>query len=247
MKTQKSKILKKILIVFIIILAVIGITDKIILPLVVSGSEVKVPDLIGKHKDEAYRVLEESGLQPIVQTSRFDESIKRDHIMFQKPAAGITVKSGRRIYLTISGGNALIKVPSLVGKTVRDAQLTLDRMGLKIGQVEMIESEFPQELIVEQQYMPGREISEGSSVAVKVSIGPQIGMIRVPNILGKSLSEVESILKSNSLQVGIKTYIHSANLLPNTVVDQQPSENTLVSIGDSINVVLTQNKNGELR
>ena len=81
----------------------------------------------------------------------------------------------------------------------------------------------------------------GSAINVKVSLGPQIGMIRVPNILGKSLKEAEGILKYNSLRVGFRTYINSSTLLPNTVVDQQPSENTLVPIGDSVNVVLTQN------
>jgi beta-lactam-binding protein with PASTA domain len=60
--------------------------------------------------------------------------------------------------------------------------------------------------------------------------------------LGKSLRDAENILKENSLKIGLKTFIQSSTLLPNTVVDQQPSENTLVGIGDSVNVVLTQSK-----
>ena len=70
-------------------------------------------------------------------------------------------------------------------------------------------------------------------------------MIRVPNLLGKSLFEAESILKNNSLKLGSRTYINSPSLLPNTVVDQQPSESALIKVGDSVNVVLTQNKFGE--
>jgi serine/threonine-protein kinase len=67
-------------------------------------------------------------------------------------------------------------------------------------------------------------------------------MIRVPNILGKSLIEAENILKSNSIKLGNKTYIYSLSLLPNTVVDQQPSESTLIKIGDSVNVIISQSK-----
>ena len=70
-------------------------------------------------------------------------------------------------------------------------------------------------------------------------------MIRVPNLLGKSLFEAETLLKSNSLKLGSKTYIHSLSLLPNTVVDQQPSESALIKVGDSVNVVLTQSKFGD--
>ena len=69
-------------------------------------------------------------------------------------------------------------------------------------------------------------------------------MIRVPNLLGKSLSDAENIIKGDDLKLGTKTFIYSSNLLPNTVVDQQPSENTLLKIGDTVNVVLTQSKIG---
>ena len=130
---------------------------------------------------------------------------------------------------------------------MRDAQLTLENVGLKLGQIDSIESELPANLIVEQQYFQGRELPKGSYVNVKISLGPQEGMIRVPGLIGKSLTEAEAILKSLSLVVGHKSFIHSNKLLPNTIVDQQPSEGNLLKVGDSINVVLTTNKIGEIR
>lgn len=244
MKTKSSIILKKAAIFLLAIVGAFLLIDKIILPFYISGTEITVPNLVGKHKDEAVRLLEDANLQPIVQTSRFDENIGRDHVMFQKPYAGAQVKENRRIYLTISGGSAQIRVPSLISKTVRDASLTLERIGLKLGNVDPVESEFPSDLIVEQSIIPGREVDQGSVVHVKISIGPQMGMIRVPNILGKSLAEAENILRLNSLRIGTKTYIYSNTLLPNTIVDQQPSENSIIAVGDSVSVVLSQSKSG---
>ncbi|MBX3008187.1 MAG: PASTA domain-containing protein [Melioribacteraceae bacterium] len=244
MKTKSSIILKKAAIYILVLIGTFLLIDKIVLPFYISGTEIAVPNLVGKHKDDAVRMLEDANLQPIVQTSRFDENISRDHVMFQKPNAGALVKENRRIYLTISGGSAQIRVPSLISKTVRDASLTLERMGLKIGNVDPIESEFPADLIVEQSIVPGREVDQGSVIHVKISIGPQIGMIRVPNILGKSLAEAENILRLNSLHIGTKTYIYSSTLLPNTIVDQQPSENSIIAVGDSISVVLSQSRSG---
>ena len=240
MKKPTKKFWKIILVLFVGFVAFLVILDDIIMPIYVSGKEVQIPNVVGKNKDDAVKMLEDSGLNPIVQTSRFDQKYQKNQVIFQKPSGGTTVKQNRRIYLTISGGEPLLTMPSLISKTLRDAQVSLEKMGLKIGKVDSVESEFPPNTIVEQQYFEGKEIAVGTSVGLKVSIGPKVGMIRVPNLLGRSLTEAEEILRSSSLKIGNKTYISSPTLLPNTVVDQQPSENTLIDSGDSVSVVLSK-------
>lgn len=224
------------------ILIILIIVDNIILPYYVSATEYRVPDVVNMHKDEAIRILKELNLNPIVHTSRYDQKYEKDHVMFQNPYPNTLVKEGRRIYLTISGGEQTVKMPNLINKTVRDAQITLERVGLVLDSVENVESEFLPNTVVEQQYREGTDLYQGTLVSIKVSIGPKLGMVRVPNILGKSLNEAENILKTYSLRIGIKTFIHSTTLLPNTVVDQQPSQDDLVAVGDSIDVVITQSK-----
>ncbi len=224
------------------ILIILIIFDNIILPYYVSATEYRVPDVVNMHKDEAIRILKELNLNPIVRTSRYDQKFEKDHVMFQNPYPNTLVKEGRRVYLTISGGEQTVKMPNLINKTIRDAQITLERVGLVLDSVENVESEFLPNTVVEQQYREGTDLYQGTLVSIKVSIGPQLGMVRVPNILGKSLNEAENILKTYSLRIGIKTFIHSTTLLPNTVVDQQPSQDDLVAVGDSIDVVITQSK-----
>jgi len=237
-----KKFWNKLLIIFVIFFAILFVLDYVVLPCYVSGTESKVPNVVGKNKDEAIKILHDANFNPIVQTSRFDQKYQKDEVISQKPIADIIVKENRRIYLTVSGGDPIVKMPSLINKTIRDATITLERFGLILGKIDSVESEFPSATIVEQQYFEGREIAKGSTVNLKVSIGPKVGMVRVPNLLLKSLSEAENILKSNSLRLGNKIYIYSASYLPNTVADQDPSEDTLVKIGDSVNVVLTQSK-----
>jgi serine/threonine-protein kinase len=244
MKMPTSKFWNKLLITLVVFFAVMFVVDYIVLPFYVSGTEVKVPNVIGKNKDEAIKILRDANFNPIVQTPRFDQKYKKNQVISQKPAADVVVKENRRIYLTVSGGEPIVKMPSIISRTLRDAVVTLERAGLVVGKIDSVESEFPSATIVEQQYHEGREIAQGTTINLKVSVGPQVGMVRVPNLLMKSLSEAESILKANSLRVGNKIYIHST-LLPNTVVDQDPAENTLIHIGDSVNVVLTQSKINE--
>ena len=245
MKLKTKNNLRKIGIIAGAILIFLLIFDYILMPLYISGREHNIPNVIGKNKDEAIKILDDTGLNPIVQTSRFDQKYQKDHVVFQKPAPNTSVKTNRRVYLTISGGESTVKMPALISKTIRDAKINLERIGLVLGKIDSVESEFPVNLIVEQQYFNNKELAKGTTVNIKVSIGPKVGMIRVPNLLGKSLSDVEKILKENALKIGAKTFIYSSNLLPNTVVDQLPSENALLKIGDTVNVVLTQSKIGK--
>lgn len=242
MKFISKSTLNKILLYGISLVVTIIIIDSIILPYYVSGSELKVPNVIGKHKEEAIRILKELNLVPIINTSRYDEKYEKDYVIFQKPLPGTYVKEKRKIYLTISGGLQTVKMPFLLSKSVRDAQIILQKLGLVLDSLEQIESDFPPNTIGEQQYPEGKELPVGTKVKLKVSIGQSIGKIRVPNLIGKSLIEAEKLLKSYSLKIGLRTYIYSKSLLPNTIVDQEPAENTLLNAGDSVNVVVTLNK-----
>ena len=240
MKKPTKKFWKILLVLLIGFIAFLVILDDIIMPIYVSGKEVSIPNVVGKDKDIASKILEDAGFNPVLEPARFDQKYKKDQVIFQKPSGGSIVKLNRRVYLTVSGGEPTLTMLPLVGKTLRDAQVSLEKMGLKIGKVDSVESEFPPNTIVEQQYFEGKEIAMGTSVDLKVSIGPKVGMIRVPNLLGRSLNEAEEILRSSSLKIGNRTYISSPTLLPNTVVDQQPSENTLIDSGDSVSVVLSK-------
>jgi len=239
MKNSSKKYFVIPLVLFLSVITILIILDNFVLPYFVKADEYKVPNVVGMHKVQALKTLKDLNLNPIVQTARYDEKFRRDHVIFQKPTANTTVKENRRVYLTVSGGVQVVTMPFLINKTIRDAMITMERVGLTISEIEEIESELPTNTIIEQQYLEGKELAKGTSVKVKVSIGPKAGMVRVPNLLGKSLAEAENLLRSYSLRIGVKSYIVSGNLLPNTIVDQQPSESSLVSVGDSINIVLT--------
>ena len=245
MKKPSKNIWKPIVAALILILGVLLVIDLLIMPFYVSGSEAKIPNVVGMNKDEAFNIIEDANLSPVIQTTRYDEKYEKDKVIFQKPEANKLVKEGRRVYLTISGGEPLVRVPFLINKTIRDAQVTLDRAGLLLGEIDSVESELDADLIVEQQYFQGRELAKGSKVNVKISIGPQLGMVRLPSLIGRSYSEVENTLKSLSLRFGSKIYVRSSGYLPNTIIDHTPAEGSLIKVGDSVNVWITGNKIGD--
>lgn len=239
-----KKILKKLfyipLIALVILLALILLVDKVAFPWYVSAPEYDVPNVVGLNKDEAIKILSELNLNPILEGPRYDARYPKDHVIFQKPNSGVLVKEGRRIYLFVSGGESLIKMPLLFGKTFRDTKVTIERLGLVLGEVEEVKSEMPAGRIIEQEPTEGIDVPKGTEVLLKVSVGPKIGMIRIPNLLGKPFKEAETLLRRNSLRIGKKTFLTSPSLLPNTIIDQYPGENKLVVVGDSVDVVITK-------
>ncbi|MBU1678672.1 MAG: PASTA domain-containing protein [Bacteroidetes bacterium] len=229
-------------VLLVVIVAAIYSFNNYLMPYYVEAPKLQVPNVVGMNKVDAARILQEFNLNPIEVGPRFDSRYREGEVFFQKPSAGMDVKERRRVYIHISGGEPLVKMPKLINKTVRDAKVTLERLGLHLGRLREIKSELPLNTIIDQEFVEGTNLDRGDSVSLHVSIGPRVGMIRVPNILGKSEKEADKILRGNNLKIGERTYIISPTVLPNTIIDQYPSYGSLLNIGDSIEVVIAKSK-----
>jgi serine/threonine-protein kinase len=241
-----KKIIKRLIITGIILsLIAIGTffgVNKYLMPSIVEAPELTLPNVVGLDKAEAIKILEELNLSPIEVGPRYDSRYKADQVLFQKPYAGTKVKVHRRVYIHISGGEPQIKMPQVVNKTLRNARVNIEGVGLFVGEVEEIRSELPMGIVVEQEFEAEFKLEKGDSVDLKVSIGPQSGMVRVPNIIGKSIKEANKILIRQNLNLGERTYSESPTLLPNTIISQTPSQDFLLNIGESVDVIISKSK-----
>ena len=243
-KNLQDPVVKKILWILFALFAIVLLLDNVILPWYVSSPIEKVPDVVGKTENDAVSLLRSQDLEPIVGDTTYDEKFPEGSIIFQRPRAGETVKEGRRVYLFISGGEPIVHVPQLTGKSVRDAKFSLERLGLKLGEIDQETSNYPKDMIYDQQYTEGTPLKRGESVNVTVSSGStQTGSIEVPDLIGKSLSEAEKILADSSLKVGKINYQPSFSLLPNTILDQYPSKGNKINPGDAVDLFVTKTAN----
>ena len=236
----KNPLVRKLLYVLIGFVAFIVLLNDVIMPWYVSEPEEKVPSVISMKEEKALDILKKANLEPVISDTTFDERYPRGTIILQKPNGGETVKEGRRIYLFVSGGEPVVLVPSLKGKSVRDAKFSLERIGLKLGNVNNVPSTNPKNMIYDQQYVEGTPLKKGDSVGVTVSAGEEYGEITVPDLIGKSLTEAEQILADSSLSVGKINYQPSFSLLPNTVLDQYPSKGNKANKGDQVDLFVTK-------
>jgi serine/threonine-protein kinase len=97
---------------------VIILLNYLIMPWYVHSAETKVPGVIGMKDTEAMNVLEQAGFKPMISDTSFGLDFAAGTIFLQKPDAGKLVKEGRTVYLFISGGEKVVLVPMLTGKSL---------------------------------------------------------------------------------------------------------------------------------
>ncbi len=210
------------------------------MPWYVSSPETNVPEVVGMQLEEATNLLETEGFKPLISDTSYGLKLPVGAIFMQKPEAGEVVKEGRTIYLFVSGGEKVISVPLLKGKSIVDAKFALERIGLKLGRIERIPSSQPEDMIFDQQFAEGTLLKQGEIVGVTVSAGRGGGEIIVPDLIGKSLSEAKKILSDSSLVIGKINYQPSSTLLPNTILDQYPSSGNTLNPGDAVDLFATK-------
>lgn len=243
-KLLQIPFVKKTLIGLGIFALIILLLDLIIIPWYVSSKEVVVPNVIGKHENEAVQLLKKEGFDPAISDTSFVENISKDHVFLQKPEPGKIVKEGRTVYLFVSGGEQIVSVPVLKGKSLIDSKFALERVGLKLGYVNEVASNYPRDMIFDQQYVEGTPLKKGKTVSVTLSTGSASGDIIVPDLIGKSLTQARIILNDSSLTVGKINYQISSTLLPNTILDQYPAPGNKLNAGEKVDLFIT--KTGQL-
>ena len=88
------------IVVAIAIVFVFGLATTVYLSL--RSPEVTVPDVVGKDRFEAERVLGDGGLNFRVRATRPSSQMKADTVLFQLPRPGEVVKAGQTVAMDIS-------------------------------------------------------------------------------------------------------------------------------------------------
>lgn len=133
---------------------------------------IDVPDLTGIEADEATIYLEKMGLNATVIDSVYSDA-RPGSVIEQLPAAGIPVKSGRMIYLTINAKSVrMIRMADVREWSSRQAQTRLRELGFVIDSVKQVASEFD-DLVISvtakgSEVVPGKEYPYHTHLVMRV-------------------------------------------------------------------------------
>ncbi len=159
----------------------------------------ELPESTGVRLSEAETTLRGRGLAVQV-VEAFDEVVSDDTVIsWSVPGdptlvAGAMVEPETVVELVVSAGPAPRVVPDVVGHTVGDARAELDALGLALDDsVQEFSDEVPPGAVIAQAIEPGTEVERGTTLAVIVSLGPDL--VTFPDLSGaNSFREAASVL-----------------------------------------------------
>lgn len=167
-------------------------------------------------------------------------------VLNQNPQAGMTVKRGKTITLTVNGGTLeQVIVEDVTGDSQQDAYDTLEALGLSPRIQAVADDETAVGYVVRTDPAAGSTVASGSSITIFVSSGPTEEQVTVPNVVGSSLSTAESDLEANGLVRGSVSYDDESDQPEGTVLSSDPEGGTRVSEGSAVNLVVSSGRGAE--
>jgi serine/threonine-protein kinase len=134
-------------------------------------------------------------------------------------------------------GSSKVEVPNLVDISEEEALKVAGDRGLGIKVVgEMHDADIKATYIISQEPKGGVMVEEDTVIAVVRSLGP----LTVPNLVGLSLEDAQTVLESRGFKVGEVIYRELPEYRENTVVETDPSYGSKLSSGDSVNLVVAK-------
>ena len=141
------------------------------------GEEITVPNLSALTIDEASKKLESVGLTyQILDTLHYNPKYPKFGVLEQEPVANYNVKLGRKIYLKLNASNyQIVTVPDLVEKTLRQAEPTLQALGLQVGKI-TYEPYLAKDMVLEMKFKgktlkPGDKLPKTSAIDLTLGDG----------------------------------------------------------------------------
>lgn len=132
---------------------------------------------------------------------------------------------------------ALITMPRVEGERLEEALQRIKQADDSLPVVvEKQYSETAKDRIVSQSIAPGEQYKKGNKTDVTIVVSKGIEKVKVPNVVGKSLSEAKAVLKASGLKISLKKVF--SNDEKNSILKQK--ENGKVKKGSVIHLTVSK-------
>ena len=185
------------------------------------GNTIAVPSFLGEHVEDVKQRAEDMGLNIIIRDSVFDSDVAGGVVVDQLPRTSslrtVTVKPGRKIYVTINAYNRrMVEVPYVAKQTLRQALNQLQRAGLVVDKL-IYEPNLTSTDYVLRQVVDGRDITASTSATVPFGTGVTLyvsyrrdeQLTTVPRLVGMRLSQARSTIWDRGLNLTEVVYDES--------------------------------------
>ncbi|MDB8790691.1 Stk1 family PASTA domain-containing Ser/Thr kinase [Romboutsia sp. 1001216sp1] len=185
-------------------------------------------------------------------SNRRKKEVKEDSPLMKKvlvvAAVILIIILGAQVYLagkyllgssSNQTGVETVITPDVKNMSLDEAQRKLDDLGLNVTIKEEYDTNVEANHVISQMPEAGKEVKEGDSVTIVLSKGKK--QAQVPNVVGLSLIEAESVLKENNLVLGNVKQEFSESFKEGNIIRQTPQSGTSISgNGEAVDVVVSK-------
>ncbi len=219
----------KILVVTLLFLNLFFLSATLAYKITLAGEMSNVPDITGMTLEEAEKALQEKKLSIVKSGVELNKSYERGKIISQDPPPKSRVKLNKIVKVTLSAGLEKVKVPNLTGKDLTSLDKAFQEAGLIKGNITHVHSStFPAGRVISQYPPEGTEVAVNSRVNLLVSEGKLEDRYLMPDLLGKEASKVIQKLKDKGFRVGDIRRSYYPGLRSGIIINQNPSQGTLI-------------------
>ena len=216
---------------------------------------VSVPNLLGKDFETTRDQYEFSENFRIRLNSdaeyQYSSEYAPGQIMDQNPESGKEVAKGTYIYVTVSMGTEpdVKEMIDLTGKTLEEARSMLKALDptLVVQETEVFDNEAEVGTVVEFIPAVGTKLTEGQTVTLRISAGPEIQEETMPDLVEKWQADAEKVL--NNLEMGLDVVIQEEENLEyeeGMVFRTSPGADQTIRTGDQIVLYVAVGMKSEL-
>lgn len=215
------------------------------------GEVIALPNFVGMQLEDAESLAAKNDLEIVVTKEDYGDPEDRGRVKEQTPSISdvrtVTVKPGRRIYVTIySNEQEIIDVPYVARQPLSPALQRLNAQGFKVGELVYERSDaFANQVL--GQMVNGREMTDttevmmprGTGVTLRVSYTDDDSTTEVPIVVGASLADAQFTLWEAGLNVGAVS-LNGYDRRSARVVAQGIGPRKVVSYGEAVSLELSE-------
>lgn len=165
-------------------------------------------------------------------------------VLRQTPAAGMTVKKGKTVSLTVNGEAEQVVVEDVKGYKQQDACDALKALNLSPKIQAVADDDTAVGYVVKTDPAAGSTVSTGTTVTIYVSSGPSTESAVIPNIVGYQYSTAKEELEAAGFVVTAE-YDDESDKDENTVLSVSPNEGEKAKKGSVVTVTVSSGKGAQ--
>lgn len=209
-----------------------------------TSDEIVLPNFVGKIYDTDIKDNPDYADLTFEITYGNVPSKQPGEVLRQTPAAGMTVKKGKTVSLTVNGEAEQVVVEDVKGYKQQDAYDALKALNLSPKIQAVADDDTAVGYVVKTDPAAGSTVSTGTAVTIYVSSGPSTESAVIPNIVGYQYSTAKEELEAAGFVVTAE-YDDESDKDENTVLSVSPNEGEKAKKGSVVTVTVSSGKGAQ--